>query len=89
MEVMPKIRELTPAKRSQIFNRRLKGKTLRKIASDFNISAECVRKVVNRLETNDSAENLPRSGRPRKTTVRRQNRMILRELHKNCNISSK
>ncbi|CAK9829697.1 Transposable element Tc1 transposase [Anthophora retusa] len=85
---MPKIRELTPAERSQIFNRRLKGETLRKIASDFNVSAECVRKVVNRLETNGTAENLPRSGRPRKTTVR-QDRMILREVHKNRNISSK
>lgn len=47
---MPKIRELIPAEKSQIFNKRLKGETLRKIASDFNISAECVRKVVNRLK---------------------------------------
>ncbi|KAK2578444.1 hypothetical protein KPH14_001061 [Odynerus spinipes] len=79
---MPKIRELTPSERSQIFNRRMRGDTLRKIAVDFNISAEGVRKLANRLERNGTAENLPKSGRPRKTTIR-QDRIIRRQMLKN------
>ena len=56
--------------------------------SNFNISAECVKKAVNCLKINSIVENLPRSRRSRKTTVR-QNCMTLREMHKNRNISSK
>lgn len=85
---MPKTRELTPAERSQIFNRRIRGDSLRKIALDFNISAEGVRKIVHRLQQNGTAENQPKSGRPRKTT-RKQDRVIVREVKKNFFVSTK
>lgn len=43
---MPKVRELTPSERSQIFNRHMEAETLRRLASDFNISAEGVNKII-------------------------------------------
>ena len=39
---------------------------LRRIASDFNISAKGVRKIIKRLKNNGTAENLPRSGPSKK-----------------------
>lgn len=85
---MRKGRELTASESSQIFNRRIKVDTLGKIASDFNICAEGVRKIVNCLERNGTAENVPKSGRPRRATIR-QDRTIIREVLKNRFISAK
>lgn len=58
------------------------------IAKDYGITAGGVRNVYNRLKTREDAENLPRTGRPRKTS-KRDDRKILMEIQKNPKISAK
>lgn len=82
------MRELTPAERATIYNRRLRGESLSKIAKDYQISKEGVNKIAKRLEARGSAENAPRTGRKRKTT-KRQDRLILREVRQNPSISAR
>ena len=85
---MPKSRELTAESRIMIFNRRQAGETLISIAKDYGMSPEGVRNICNRLKKRGDAENLPRTGRPRKTTIR-EDRPILKEVKKNPKITAK
>lgn len=47
---MPKVHELTTQEKAQIYNHRIKGNALHKIALDFGITRAGVYKIVNRLE---------------------------------------
>lgn len=49
----------------------MKGGTVGKIASDFNISAESFTAIVNRVKRNVAAENRLRSERPQRGAVDR------------------
>lgn len=66
----------------------MEGHTSRKIVACFDISAEGVRKIVNKLEKNGTVENLRKSERPRKPTSR-QNHVIVREVFQNRSMSTK
>lgn len=66
---MVKKRELTPEERVIVYNRRKSGEKLKDIGNSFEITAEGVRDIVSRLGKRGEAENLPRSGWPRKTSA--------------------
>ena len=54
---------------------------MQKIATEFNITKEGVRKIYKKIESTGKPENLVRTGRKRKTTSR-QDRAIVREAKK-------
>lgn len=74
---MAKKRELSSGERAIIFNRRTSGETLASIAKDFGITPEGVRDICTRLKDREDAENLPRSGRPRKTSAQDDRRILI------------
>uniref|UniRef100_T2MK53 Neuroblastoma-amplified sequence n=1 Tax=Hydra vulgaris TaxID=6087 RepID=T2MK53_HYDVU len=63
------------------------GKSLREVAKIFGLSVESVRMIVKQMNQQKMAENLIRSGRPRKTTAR-DDRLIVRTSVEMPNISS-
>ena len=85
---MPKTRELTEAERMAIYTKRQAGATLQVLATEYNICVEGVRKIINKVETTGSVQNLPRSGRHRATTER-EDRAIVRLVKTNPNISAR
>lgn len=85
---MVKKREMTASERATIYNRRKSGETLSSIGKDYDLSPEGVRNISKRLDARGSAENLPRSGRKRKTQSR-DDRKILKEVKNNSKITAK
>lgn len=73
---MAKSREMTKAERMIIIVEKEKGATLRQLAKKFNISHEGVRKIIEKVKKTGTAKNIPRSGRPRATSVRDDRKLI-------------
>lgn len=84
---MAKKTEIPTAIRSEIVEARVQGATFSILASKFKIGKETAREIVLKAKKTGSVENLPRSGRPKKTTTREDN-TIVREVKKNRRISS-
>ena len=73
--VGPGLSHLSPEKRALIVGYRLSGKTVRDTALRFQVSKRTVSKLVKKFRDTDSVANLPRSGRPRKTTAAQDNEL--------------
>ena len=77
--IMPPRRHSTRAERSQIIGARLNGGTLKVISNLMNINYETVKYTWRQYGNRDNEErDLPRSGRPRKTTQDQDNRLYRR-----------
>ena len=76
---MPKTREVSVFERMQVYNMRH--------ISPYHISPEGVNKIIKKISTSGSPENLSRTGRKRKTTAY-EDRKILKEVPANPFISS-
>ena len=85
---MPKTRELTEAERMAIYTKRQAGATLQMLANEYNICLEGVGKIINKMENTGSVKNLPRSGRHRATTERKD-RAIVRLVKTHPHISAR
>ena len=73
---MPKTRELTEAERMAMYTKRQAGATLQLLANEYNICLEGVRKIIKKMENTKSVKNLPRSGRHRATTERKDRAIV-------------
>ena len=82
-----KKRELTNDEKIMIYNKRVCGDSLMKIAKEHSISPEGVRKIIRRINETGSPENMRRNGRPRKTTDR-DDRKIMQEISLNPRITA-
>ena len=61
---------LSEVQRGQIITLHMKGLSERKISAKLKVSKTAVHQSIKKFEQHGSYKDLPRSGRPRKNTVR-------------------
>ena len=74
---MTKVRkELTVEQKNVVISLHAEKFSHRKIAGILGVSQSCVCKVLKRVKSRNNVENVPRSGRPSKTGIRGDRRIV-------------
>ena len=68
---------LTPEERAQIIALAEAGKKTIELASQFNVTQRCIQLTLQRWASHATTKDLPRSGRPEKTTPRDVRRLVI------------
>lgn len=85
---MPKIKEISLDLRQLIVDDHKNGLSYNKIAKKYKKSKATIQTVIRKFKNHQTIENMPRTGRPRKTSLRDDNR-IIKEIKKEPTLSSK
>jgi transposase-like protein len=81
-------RNLTPDERLQIIAKSEAGCTTGELADEFRVTSKCIRDTLRRWRLHHTTVDLPRSGRPSKTTPR-DVRALYRQVRKTPKINYK
>lgn len=83
----PKTKEISFAKREQVVQLHKGGKTFRQISKELKISLCAIHNILKKKKETGVVDNKPRSGRPRKLTMRERRRVVKNAL-KNPKVSA-
>ena len=68
---------LTPEERARIIGKAEAGCSTKELGEEFGVTPQCIRNTLRRWASYATIKDLPRSGRPKKTTPRDVRRLVI------------